>query len=82
MCNPLVSPAAQLTKAVQENAMKHNEAKGDISSFYIRAEDGLRRNPEEYSVYQEILVPLGVIAATRPGCSWVAGQPEVIRRSA
>ena len=74
MCNPLVSPAAQRTKAVQENAMKHNEAKSDTSSFFsnVRAEDGLRRNPEEYSVYQEILVPVGVIAAIFFSCLLVA----------
>jgi hypothetical protein len=70
MGNPPVSPAAQRTKAVQENAMKHNEAKSDRSSFHsnVRAEDGLRRNPEEYSVYQEILIPLGVIAAIFLSC--------------
>jgi hypothetical protein len=51
--------------------MKHNEAKSDISSFYsnVRAEDGLRRNHEEY---QEILIPLGVIAAIFLSCLLVA----------
>jgi hypothetical protein len=74
MCNPLVSPAAQRTKAVEENAMKHNEAKGDASGLHsnVRAEDGLRRNPEEYSVYQEILIPLGAIAAIFLSCLLVA----------
>jgi hypothetical protein len=74
MCNPLVSPAAQRTKVVQENAMKRNEAKSDTSGFYsnVRAEDGLRQNPEEYSVYQEIVIPLGVIAAIFLSCLLVA----------
>jgi hypothetical protein len=43
--------------------MKRHEAKSDTSSFHsnVRAEDGLRRNPEAYSL-EEILIPLGVIA--------------------
>ena len=54
--------------------MKHNEARSDTSSFHsiVRAEDGLRQNPEEYSVYQEILIPLGVIAAIFFSCLLVA----------
>ncbi len=54
--------------------MKDNEPKSDTPSFdsNVRAEDRLRRNPEEYSVYQEILVPLGVIAAIFLSCLLVA----------
>jgi hypothetical protein len=54
--------------------MKDNEARSDPSRFLsdVRAEDGLGRNPQEYSVYQEILVPLGVIAAIFAGCLLVA----------
>jgi hypothetical protein len=74
MCNPPVSPLHSAQKAVQENAMKHNEAKSDTSNFHsnVRAEDGLRRNPEECSVYQEILIPLGVIATIFLCCLLVA----------
>jgi hypothetical protein len=44
--------------------MKRNKAKSDTSNFdsNVRAEDGLRRNPEAYSLYEEILIPLGVMA--------------------
>jgi hypothetical protein len=54
--------------------MKRNEAPSDTSGFHsnIRAEDGLGQNPGEYSVHQEILVPLGVIAAIFAGCLLVA----------
>ncbi len=54
--------------------MKDNEPKSDTPRFgsNVRAEDGLRRNPEKYSVYQEILIPLGVIAAIFLSCLLVA----------
>jgi hypothetical protein len=54
--------------------MKHNEAPSDPSGFpsNVRTEDGLGKNPGEYSVHQEILVPLGVIAAIFAGCLLVA----------
>lgn len=54
--------------------MKHNEVKNDTSSFdsNVRAEDGLRRTHQEYSAYQEILIPLGVIAAIVLSCLLVA----------
>jgi hypothetical protein len=50
--------------------MKRNEARSDTSRFHsnVRAEDELGQNPEEYSVYRELLVPLGVIAAIFAGC--------------
>ena len=54
--------------------MRHNEVKNDISSFdsNARAEDGLGGTSQEYSAYQEVLIPLGVIAAIFLGCLLVA----------
>jgi hypothetical protein len=56
------------------DAMRQNEIKGNASSFAsnIRAEDVLWRNPEESSLYQDILIPLGVIAAIFLSCLLVA----------
>lgn len=50
--------------------MKRNDVKADISSFdsNVRAEDGLGWGRQEQSAYQEILIPLGVIAAIFVSC--------------
>jgi hypothetical protein len=45
--------------------MRYNEVKSNANIFHsnARAEDGYRGYRQEYSVFQTVIVPLGVIAA-------------------